>query len=189
MRGGRVRQRGHGRLLGVPPATVGAACKTAGVTATLNDPQAIQSVLTNPGTWAVVGLSGNASRTAYRIAHWLDDWLGHTIIPIHPSAETVFGQRGYRSLAEIPDGTQVDVVDCFLRSELVGAVVDQTNEHRERLGIRMVWLQLGVIDAEAAERAAAAGLEVVMDTCPKIEYPKLASKLSADRQGNRAPQD
>ena len=151
------------------------------MTATLNDPQAIESVLTTPGTWAVVGLSGNSTRTAYRIAHWLDDRLGHTIIPIHPSAETVFGQHGYRSVAEIPDGTRVDVVDCFVRSDLVGAVVDEAIEHRDRLGIRLVWMQLGVIDADAAERAAAAGLEVVMDTCPKIEYPKLASRQSADR--------
>lgn len=162
------------------------AWQTAGVTVTLNDPQAIESALMTPGTWAVVGLSGNATRTAYRIAHWLDDWLGHTIIPIHPSAETVFGQRGYRNLAEIPDGTQVDVVDCFVRSDLVGAVVDQAIEHRGRLGIRMVWLQLGVIDADAAERAASAGLDVVMDTCPKIEYPKLASKRSADRKDSPA---
>lgn len=158
------------------------------MTVTLNDPQAIESVLTTPGTWAVVGLSGNATRTAYRIAHWLDDWLDHTIIPIHPSGETVFGQRGYRSLADIPDGTRVDVVDCFVRSDLVGAVVDQAIAHRDRLGIRMVWLQLGVIDAEAAERAAAAGLEVVMDTCPKIEYPKLASQRSADRSRSSTSQ-
>lgn len=157
------------------------------MTVTLNDPQAIESALTTPGTWAVVGLSGNAARTAYRIAHWLDDWLGHTIIPIHPSAESVFGQRGHRSLSEIPDGTKVDVVDCFVRSELVGNVVDEAIEHRERLGIRMVWLQLGVIDTDAAERAAHAGLQVVMDTCPKIEYPKLASKRSADRNRPSTP--
>lgn len=129
-----------------------------------------------PGTWAVVGLSDHTSRTAYRIAKWLMTKLDHTIIPVHPRAVPVFDQEGYASLADIPDGTQVDVVDCFVRSELVGAVVDQAIEQRERLGIRMVWLQLGVIDEEAAERAGQAGLEVVIDTCPRIEYPKLVEK-------------
>jgi predicted CoA-binding protein len=67
----------------------------------------------------------------------------------------------------------VSVVDCFVRSELVGAVIDEAIAHRERLGIRGVWLQLGVVDAAAAARAEAAGLAVVMDTCPKIEWPRL----------------
>lgn len=140
---------------------------------TLNDPAAIRTALLEPGTWAVVGLSHNTERTAYRIAEWLADELGHTIIPVHPSGDIVFGQRGYATLADIPDDTRVDVVDCFVRSDLVGDVVDQAIEQRARLGIRMVWLQLGVIDEAAADRALAAGLEVVMDTCPRIEYPAL----------------
>ncbi|WP_026925968.1 CoA-binding protein [Granulicoccus phenolivorans] len=140
---------------------------------TLNDPISIREALLTPGTWAVVGLSDHPTRTAYRIAGWLADHLGHTIIPVHPKAETVFGQTGYASLSAIPDGTRVDVVDCFVRSELVGAVVDEAIANADRLGITMVWLQLGVIDEAAAERAAAAGLQVVMDTCPRIEYPKL----------------
>ncbi len=149
-------------------------CDTGPVTApTLNDPISIREALLTPGTWAVVGLSDHPTRTAYRIAGWLADHLGHTIIPVHPKAETVFGQTGYASLSAIPDGTRVDVVDCFVRSELVGAVVDEAIANADRLGITMVWLQLGVIDEAAAERAAAAGLQVVMDTCPRIEYPKL----------------
>lgn len=140
----------------------------------INDPEAISDVLLNPTTWAVVGLSGNTGRTAYRIARWLDEHLQHTIIPVHPSAETVLGQQGYAKLADIPDGTQVDVVDCFVRSELVGDVVDQAIDEKDRLGIQLVWLQLGVVDEHAAGRALAAGLEVVMDTCPKIEYPRIA---------------
>ncbi|HEX2704190.1 MAG TPA: CoA-binding protein, partial [Candidatus Lustribacter sp.] len=75
------------------------------------------------------------------------------------------------SLADIPDGTVVDVVDCFVRSDLVGAVVDAAIAQRERLGIGAVWLQLGVVDEDAAARAKAAGLAVVMDTCPLIEWP------------------
>lgn len=140
----------------------------------INDPEAISDVLLNPTTWAVVGLSANTGRTAYRIASWLNEQLHHTIIPVHPKAETVLGQQGYATLADIPDGTQVDVVDCFVRSELVGDVVDQAIDEKDRLGIQLVWLQLGVIDEHAAGRALAAGLEVVMDTCPKIEYPRVA---------------
>lgn len=140
----------------------------------INETDQIRAALLTPGTWAVVGLSANPSRTAYRIARWLAAHLDHTIIPIHPKAQEVLGQTGYASLADVPDGTQVDVVDCFIRSDLVGAVVDQAIAEKDRLGIRMVWLQLGVIDDAAAERAAAAGLEVVMDTCPRIEYPRLS---------------
>ncbi|MDO5683733.1 MAG: CoA-binding protein [Propionibacteriaceae bacterium] len=141
----------------------------------INNSDQIRAALLTPGTWTVVGLSANTRRTAYRIAAWLQDHLDHTIIPVHPDAEEVLGEQGYATLADIPDGVQVDVVDFFVRSELVGAVVDEAIEQKDRLGIRMVWLQLGVIDEEAAERAAAAGLEVVMDTCPKIEYPALVS--------------
>lgn len=139
----------------------------------LNDPDVIRTVLTTPGTWAVMGLSNRPERTAYRIAEFVQGTLGHRIIPIHPAAETVHGAQGYASLADIPDGTTVDVVQMFLRSELVGAVVDEAIEQRQRLGITTLWLQLGVIDEEAAARALAIGLNVVMDTCPKIEYPKL----------------
>jgi predicted CoA-binding protein len=92
---------------------------------------------------------------------------------VHPRAVTVWGEPGYRRLADIPDGTTVDVVDCFVRSAKVGAVVDQAIEQRERLGIGTVWLQLGVVDHAAAQRALDVGLDVVMDTCPRIEYPRL----------------
>lgn len=140
----------------------------------INDSETIREALLNPGTWAVVGLSHNTARTAFRIAEWLHDALGHTIIPVHPSADEVFGETGYASLTDIPDGTRVDVVDCFVRSELVGAVVDEAIAQKDRLGIHLVWLQLGVIDEAAAQRAEAAGLRVVMDTCPRIEHPKVA---------------
>ncbi len=139
-----------------------------------NDPGAIRDLLTTPATWAVVGLSDNPRRTAYGVAGWLRHELGMHIIPIHPRAETVDGQRGYAQLGDLPDGTEVDVVDCFVNSGRVGEVVDMAIAERDRLGIAAVWLQLGVVDEEAAERARAAGLTVVMDTCPKIEFPRLA---------------
>lgn len=136
-----------------------------------NDVSVIHGLLHRPSTWAVVGLSDSRHRTAYGIAAFLQQTLGHRIIPVHPRAETVHGEPGYASLADIPDGTPVQVVDFFVNSGLVGGVVDEAIEQAERLGIESLWLQLGVIDEDAAARAKAAGLRVVMDTCPKIEYP------------------
>jgi uncharacterized protein len=140
---------------------------------TVNDQAVIRRVLTTPATWAVVGLSTDTSRTAYGVARWMRDRLGHRIVPVHPRAVEVWGEPGYRRLAEIPDGTTIDVVDCFVRSSRVGEVVDQAIEQRDRLGIGTVWLQLGVVDHAAARRAQDAGLDVVMDTCPKMEFPHL----------------
>jgi len=139
----------------------------------VSDPAVIRRVLSTPATWAVVGLSTDATRTAYGVARWMHDALGHRIIPVHPRAPEVWGEPGYRSLAQIPDGTVVAVVDCFVNSRRVGAVVDDAIANSTRLGIEVVWLQLGVIDEDAAERAIDAGLEVVMDTCPMMEYPRI----------------
>jgi len=138
-----------------------------------NDPAVIRRLMTTPATWAVVGLSNNPVRPAYEVSEFLVERLRMTIIPIHRRADTVHGAAGFVSLAEIPDGTQVDVVDCFVNSQRVGEVVDQAIAERDRLGIGAVWLQLGVVDEAAARRAAEAGLDVVMDTCPKIEFRHL----------------
>lgn len=134
----------------------------------INAPAVIERLVHEPGTWAVVGLSTNTARAAYRVARYLQS-IGKTIVPVHPAAETVHGATGYASLADVPADTRVDVVDVFVRSELAGAVVDQAIER----GARAVWLQLGVVDEAAAQRALAAGLDVVMDRCPAIEGPRL----------------
>jgi predicted CoA-binding protein len=131
-----------------------------------NDPAVMRRLLSTPGRWAVVGLSSNRRRVAYSIASYLQG-LGMTIVPVHPKADTVHGEQGYSTLAEVPGA--IDVVDCFVRSELVGDVVDQAIA----VGAKAVWLQLGVVDEGAARRAEAAGLDVVMDTCPAIEAPRL----------------
>jgi predicted CoA-binding protein len=89
---------------------------------------------------------------------------GHRIFPVYPRAEQVHGEVGYKTLAEIPG--QVDVVDCFVNSNLVGKVVDEAIA----IGAKAVWLQLDVIDEEAVARAQAAGLLTVMNRCPAIEY-------------------
>ncbi|MEP7017418.1 MAG: CoA-binding protein [Actinomycetota bacterium] len=139
----------------------------------VSDPAVIRRLLTTPATWAVVGLSTDMTRTAYGVARWMRDGLGHRIIPVHPRAVEVWGEPGYQTLTQIPDGTVVAVVDCFVNSRRVGEVVDAAIANRDRLSIEAIWLQLGVIDQDAAERATGAGLDVVMDTCPMIEYPKL----------------
>jgi predicted CoA-binding protein len=95
------------------------------------------------------------------------------IVPIHPRAQEVHGEQGYASLAEVPDGTRIDVVDCFVNSSHVGDVVDEAIAQKDRLGVAAVWMQLGVLDEAAAQRATDAGLAVVMDTCPKIEFPRI----------------
>jgi hypothetical protein len=139
----------------------------------VSDPDVIRRVLTTPSTWAVVGLSSNATRTAYGVARWMKDALGQRIIPVHPRADEVWDEPGYPTLSQVPDGTAVTVVDCFVNSDRVGTVVDEAIANKDRLGIETIWLQLGVIDQDAAGRALSAGLDVVMDTCPMIEYPKL----------------
>jgi uncharacterized protein len=131
-----------------------------------NDPATIERLLTSPGTWAVVGLSTNTARAAYGVSA-LVRGLGHRIVPVHPRAETVHDSPGVRSLAEID--VPVDVVDVFVNAGLAGAVVDQAIA----IGAKAVWLQLGVIDQAAADRAEAAGLDVVMDRCPAIEAGRL----------------
>ena len=116
-------------------------------------------------TWAIVGLSNSSERAAYGVAKVLMEY-GHTIIPVHPKAESVHGQKGYAKLAEIP--VTIDVVDIFVNSELAGAVVDEAIA----INSKGVWLQLDVIDEQAVARANAAGLIAVMNRCPAIEYKK-----------------
>jgi uncharacterized protein len=140
---------------------------------TWRDPDVIKRLLTTPATWAVVGLSANTERTAYRIGRYLRDRLGMNIVPVNLRGENTLGEQGYRRLADVPGPVQV--VDCFVNSQRVGAVVDDAIAEKDRLGIEAVWLQLGVIDDAAAERARAAGLDVVMNTCPAMEAPALAA--------------
>lgn len=117
-------------------------------------------------TWAIVGLGDNPDRTAYRIARFLQE-RGKTIIPIHPDAAEVLGERGYPTLADVP--VPIDVVDIFRRSEAAGQFVDEALD----VGAKGIWLQLGVVDEAAFARAQAAGTPIVMDTCPAIEWPQV----------------
>jgi predicted CoA-binding protein len=131
------------------------------------DEDDVRFMLEDCSTWAVVGLSGDPSRTAYEIAGYLQQ-RGKRIVPVHPSAPTVLGEQGYATLADIP--FPVDVVDVFRRSEAAGEFADQA----VAVGARAVWFQLGVIDVAAFERTVAAGVRMVMDTCPAIEWPRIS---------------
>lgn len=141
---------------------------------TWGDPAVIRRMLGSGDTWAVVGLSQNTGRAAHGIASMLQR-RGKRIVPVHPRAETVFGEKGYRTLAEIP--FPVDVVDVFVRSELAGSIADQAVD----IGARAVWFQLGVIDEDAFQRVTAAGLDMVMDRCPAVEWPRLGPAVVPGR--------
>ena len=128
----------------------------------------IRDLLSRPRVWAVVGCSPRPYRDSHRIAALLLR-RGNDVIPVNPTAEEVLGRPCHASLTDIPAGVDVDVVDIFRRSDAAGAHVDEAIA----IGARAVWMQLGVIDEAAAERARAAGLAVVMDRCPAIEIRRL----------------
>jgi predicted CoA-binding protein len=133
------------------------------------DEDDVRFMLEECRTWAVVGLSGDPTRTAYGVARFLQD-RGKQIVPVHPQAHHVLGEDGYPSLAEIP--FEVDVVDVFRRSEAAGEFADQA----VGVGAKGVWFQLGVVDQEAFRRTTEAGVPMVMDTCPVMEWPRLNSR-------------
>lgn len=118
----------------------------------------ICALLREAKTVAVVGLSPNPARPAFRIAQALQRF-GYRVIPVRPKVESVLGEKAYGSLSEVPE--KIDLVDVFRAPEHVGPLVDECL----RLGIRRIWLQDGVVNEEAAEKAVAGGMTVVMDRC------------------------
>lgn len=137
------------------------------------DRETVDTMLEDLETWAIVGLSGDPGRTAYGVAAALQR-AGKRIVPIHPQfgdphRGEVLGEQGYPTLADVP--FPVDVVDVFRRSDAAGEFADQAVE----IGAKAVWFQLGVVDEDAFERTWAAGVPMVMDTCPLIEWRKRAA--------------
>jgi len=133
------------------------------------DDERVRSLLRDTSVWAVVGLSDSQIRPAYGVARMLQA-KGKRIVPIHLTARTVHGERGYATLSDaVFEIGEIEVVDCFVNSTRVGAVVDEAIA----VGAKAVWMQLDIVDEDAARRARGAGLAVVMDRCPAIEWPRL----------------
>ncbi|MEY2965815.1 MAG: CoA-binding protein [Candidatus Nanopelagicales bacterium] len=129
-------------------------------------PETVSRVLDSTTMWFVVGLGNNPDRDAFGIARLLQS-RGKRIVPIYPRAEVVHGEQGYATIAEAAAAVgPPDVVDMFVRSDRVGPFVDEAIA----VGAKAIWMQLGVVDANAAKRAVDAGLDVVMDNCPAIVW-------------------
>jgi uncharacterized protein len=135
------------------------------------DVQTLRRVFKENRVIAVVGLSANWYRPSYFAAKYMMDH-GYRVIPVNPQYEQVLGQKCYPSLRAIPE--KVDIVDCFRKSEEILPIA----EDAIAIGAKVLWMQIGVINQAAAERARAAGLAVVMNRCVKIEYARLFGGLN-----------
>ena len=134
-------------------------------------------ILHGVGTIAMVGASPNWNRPSNFAMQYLQE-KGYRVVPVNARAagQEILGETCYASLSEVPD--QVDMVDIFRASEAAGGVVDEAIALKDKLGLSVIWMQLGVRNDAAAARAEAAGLTVVMDRCPKIEFGRLHAELS-----------
>lgn len=137
----------------------------------IDDVAGLRRILMQNRTIAVVGLSANWHRPSFFAAKYMLEH-GYKVIPVNPSYDEVLGQKCYPALREVPQ--KVDMVDCFRRAEEIPAIVDEA----VAIGARVLWMQLGVINPDAARKAEAAGLEVVMDRCVKIEHARLFGGLN-----------
>ena len=138
---------------------------------TTDDIPTLRRILKSHQIIAMVGLSANWYRPSYFAAKYMLDH-GYRVIPVNPQYQEVLGQKCYASLRDIPE--KVDIVDCFRKSGEIMPIA----EDAIAIGAKVLWMQLGVINEAAAARARAAGLEVVMDHCVKIEYARLFGGLN-----------
>ena len=129
-------------------------------------PENIRAILKKYHTVAVVGLSDNPQRASHQVARYLQT-QGYRIIPVNPQCQEVLGEKCYPSLKEVPE--PVEVVDIFRKGEAIPAIVEEAIA----AGAKVIWMQLGLESPEAAARARAAGLQVVMNRCMKIEHANL----------------
>jgi len=132
----------------------------------MNDIPMLRRILKENRVIAVVGLSAKRHRPSHSVAKYLLEH-GYRVIPVNPSYQEVLGQKCYPSLRDIPE--RVDIVDCFRRSAEIMPVA----EDAIAVGAKVLWMQIGVINEAAAEKARKAGLDVVMDRCIEIEYARL----------------
>lgn len=132
--------------------------------------QTIEKILRNARTVATVGLSGNPAKPAHSVPAYLQG-QGYRIIPVNPGLEEALGERAYASLADVPES--IDVVQIFRRSQEVGPIVDEAIA----VGAKAVWMQIGIVDEDAAARAREAGLDVVMNQCMKVQHMRWSSPM------------
>ena len=137
----------------------------------MDDIQTLRRILKDSRVIAMVGLSANWYRPSYFVAKYMLDH-GYRVIPVNPSYADVLGQKCYRTLGDIPE--QVDIVDCFRKSEEIVPLA----EDAIAIGAKALWMQIGVVNEAAADKARKAGLDVVMDRCVKIEYARLFGGLN-----------
>ena len=130
----------------------------------------ILEILEQFKTIAVVGLSSNPSRASYEVTEYMQS-VGYKIIPVNPNETEVLGEKSYARLEDVPE--KIEIVDVFRRAAEVPPVV----ESAIRVGAKVVWMQLGIENAEAAERARAAGLIVVEDACIRVEHRRRVKEL------------
>jgi len=128
----------------------------------------MRALLERTKTVAVVGLSPDAARPSHRIAKRLQEW-GYRVIPVRPAVSEVLGERAYARLSDIPD--RVDLVDVFRATDEIGPIVDECIA----LGLPAIWIQQGIVNEPAAERARAAGMTVVMDRCIAVDRRRLVA--------------
>jgi predicted CoA-binding protein len=132
----------------------------------MNSDKEMKEILLSAKTVASVGLSSNQEKESYWIVSYLKE-QGYRIIPVNPTATEILGEKAYPDLSSIPD--KVDVVQIFRKSEDVPPVVDETI----KIGAKVVWMQEGISHEEAAQKARAAGLQVIMDACMRATHRRL----------------
>ena len=137
----------------------------------VDDIAGLRRILVRSRTLAVVGLSAQWYRPSYFAAKYMQDH-GYRIIPVNPRYDEVLGEKCYRDLRAIPE--PVDLVDCFRRSRDIPPIADDAIA----IGAKVLWMQLGIVNDEAAQRASAAGLDVVMNRCVKIEHARILGGLN-----------
>lgn len=136
----------------------------------------IARILRSVKTIAMVGASPNEVRPSYFAMKYLTE-KAFKVIPVNPgqAGKEIMGQKVYARVSDLP--APVDMVDVFRNSEAAGPITDEVIANKERLGVKVLWMQLGVINEDAAKRAEAAGLTVIMNRCPKIEYGRLSGEI------------
>lgn len=127
----------------------------------------VSALLQGSTNVAIVGISNREDRASYQVAKWLKQNSHFTLFFVNPVIDNVLGEKTYPSLAEIPE--QIDIVDVFRKAEDCLSVADKAIE----IGAKSIWLQLGISNSEVAEKCAAAGMQVVMDRCLKVDYANL----------------